>query len=56
MQNLVQMRNTISDTNYRAKSLKPNIDAFTDGSSNHLLSVSVKVLKNVEGFIVQNKH
>ena len=56
MQNIVQMRNTFSDPGYSAESLKPNIDTFTDGSSDHLLTVNVKFLLNFKGNVVQNVH
>ena len=45
-----------SDPDYIGKSLKPNIDTFTDDRSAHLLSVNVKILLNFEGNVVQNVH
>ena len=45
-----------SDPDYIGKSLKPNIDTFIDGSSDHLVSVNVKILLNFEGNFVQNVH
>ena len=41
---------------YIGKSLKPNIETFTDGSSDHLLSVNVKFLLKFEGNVVQKVH
>ena len=41
---------------YSGKSLKSNTDTFTDGSSDRLLSVNVKLLLNFEGNVVQNVH
>ena len=37
-----------SDPCYTSKSLKPNIDSFIEGSSDHLLSVYAKMLLNFE--------
>ena len=45
-----------SDQEYIDKSLKPNIDTFTDGSSDHLLSIYVKILLNFGWNVVQNVH
>ena len=44
------------DPDYIGRSLKPNIDTLTDGNSDYLLSVDVKILLNCEGLIVQNLH
>ena len=41
---------------YIGRSLKPNIDTLTDGNSDYLLSVDVKILLNYQAFIVQNLH
>ena len=45
-----------SDPGYIGKSLKPIIDNFIDGSSDHLLLVDVKILLNFEGSVTKNAH
>ena len=57
MQNLRQMRKTgIFRPGLHWLVIKTIIDTFTDGSSDHLLSVNVKMLLNFEGNFAQNVH